>query len=86
MTRLAIITLLALAGCYGKPEEATTLSEDFTVARLFTHEGCTVYRFKDAGTPRYFTNCQGSTSWSTTQSNGKSSTKKHHEIQTEVKP
>jgi hypothetical protein len=31
MNRLAIIPLLALAGCYGKPEEATTLSEDFTV-------------------------------------------------------
>lgn len=83
MNRLAIITLLALAGCHGKPEEATTLSEDFTVERLFTHEGCTVYRFRDAGA-RYFTNCQGGTSWSTTQSNGKSSTRKHHEIQTEA--
>lgn len=85
MKLLAIITLLAPTGCYGKPEESTTLSEDFTVERLFTHDGCTVYRFRDSGT-RYFTNCQGNTSWSTTQSNGKSSTRKHHEIQTELKP
>lgn len=83
MTRLAIITLLALAGCNGKPEEATRISEDFTVERLFTHDGCTVYRFKDAGA-RYFTNCQGGTSWTTRHGNGKSSHTKQHEIPTEV--
>jgi len=85
MKTLAIIILLTLTGCSGKPEESTTINGEYTVERLFTHDGCTVYRFRDPGS-RYFTNCQGSTSWSTTQNSGKSSTTTHHEIKTEVRP
>lgn len=62
-TVLAILALALLAGC-GKPAETSTnVGVKFVVDKLFTHEGCTVYRFEDAGYKRYYTNCQGSTSW-----------------------
>lgn len=64
MIRLAALAaLLALAGC-GKPAETTSRAGlDFTVDRLFTHDGCSVYRFSDAGSYRYFTNCSGTVEW-----------------------
>lgn len=69
----AILLLAALSGC-GKPAESSTrVGRDFEVERLFTHDGCTVYRFNDYYT-RYFTRCEGvsvpsSVSW--TESCGK---------------
>ena len=33
----------------------------YEVYYLFEHEGCKVYRFRDAGNYVYFTNCKGST-------------------------
>ena len=59
---LAVLALTVLAGCSKPAETSTAVGVEFTVDKLFTHEGCTVYRFYDGGT-RYFTNCQGSTSW-----------------------
>jgi hypothetical protein len=73
-----------LVGCAGEPEQTTPVSKDFKVDRLFTHEGCTVYRFEDAGYLRYFTNCQGGTSWDTRNANGKTVHIHKHEIPTEV--
>lgn len=66
MIRLAVVAaaVLALVGC-NKPAETTARAGlDFTVDRLFTHDGCTVYRFIDGASYRYFTNCSGSAQWS----------------------
>jgi uncharacterized protein YceK len=61
---LALALLLTLAGCNSKePESAAQVNVNFTVDKLFTHEGCTVYRFMDAGRERYYTNCKGSSQW-----------------------
>jgi hypothetical protein len=82
--RLLLLFTLVLAGCAGEPEQSISVSKDFKVDRLFTHEGCTVYRFEDGGYLRYFTNCHGGTSWSTTHHNGKTTYTTKHEIPTEV--
>jgi uncharacterized lipoprotein NlpE involved in copper resistance len=52
--------VLALAGCNKQAESATHAGVGFVVEKLFTTDGCTVYRFQDVGY-RYFTNCSGST-------------------------
>lgn len=65
----ALVTLALLAGCSGPAEVTQTVGGGYQVDRLFTHEGCTVYRFEDGGFSRYFTNCRGSASW--TESCGK---------------
>lgn len=62
-TVLAILALTVLAGCSKPAETSTAVGVEFTVDKLFTHEGCTVYRFYDGGNARYYTNCQGSASW-----------------------
>lgn len=72
-TLLAVLALAVLAGCSKPAETSTTVGVEFTVDKLFTHEGCTVYRFTDGGNARYYTNCQGSTSWQ--ESCGKSCTR-----------
>lgn len=50
-----------LTGCY-KPAEESQRVGAFKVEKLFTHEGCTVYRFSDSR-PIYYTDCT-STHWS----------------------
>lgn len=60
---LIILTVALLAGCSKPAETSTAVGKEFVVDKLFTHEGCTVYRFSDGGNSRYFTNCQGSTTW-----------------------
>lgn len=53
---IAVSTILV--GC-GKPAERMVIKgAGFEVETLFTHEGCTVYRFSDAGQLRYYTNCK----------------------------
>lgn len=65
------LAVLVLSGC-SKPAESTTrVGNDFEVGKLFTVDGCTLYRFEDGGRSHYFTNCSGSTSY--TVSNGKTS-------------
>ena len=68
----ALFLLAALAGCEKKAEsiEAVGVDNAFQVEKLFTHEGCTVYRFADNGRSRYYTNCIGAASWA--ESCGKS--------------
>lgn len=63
MKLLIALAVVALAGCTKPAETTTAVGKDFVVETLFTHEGCTVYRFTDGGSNRYFTNCSGSTSW-----------------------
>ncbi|CAK9889161.1 DUF4884 domain-containing protein [Pseudomonas fluorescens] len=67
MTRLALCLLLlaTLAGCR-EPDKpaATVVAGTYKVDKLFTVDGCTVYRFLDSGSNKYFTNCSGTTAWS----------------------
>ena len=62
----AILVIAILAGCAKQAETSSAAGAEFVVDKLFTHEGCTVYRFTDYGNPRYFTNCSGSTAWQET--------------------
>lgn len=56
--------ILVLGGCNKQAESAVAVGHGFNVEKLFTTDGCTVYRFADYGY-RYFTNCVGSTSGDT---------------------
>lgn len=78
---IAMALLAALTGCAEKKaaEASSAAGVEFSVDRLFTHDGCTVYRFSDAGYLRYFTRCDGASSssaqWNVTQSCGKGCTR-----------
>ena len=72
-TLLLLLVAFTLAGCEKTPETSSHAGVDFVVEKLFTHEGCTVYRFRDSGNKRYFTNCSGSTNW--TESCGENCTR-----------
>ena len=50
---------LAVAGCTKAPEYSSPAGREFVVDKLFTHEGCTMYRFSDGGYLRYFAKCDG---------------------------
>jgi hypothetical protein len=63
MKYLIPLLILALVGCTKQAETSSAAGREFVVDKLFTHEGCTVYRFDDGGRSRYFTNCSGSTTW-----------------------
>ena len=63
---LCVFALLVLAACTKPAETSTPANANFAVDTLFTHHGCTVYRFYDGGHARYFTDCKGQTSWSET--------------------
>jgi len=60
---IRLLLLITLAGCQKAAEATTRVASDFNVDRLFTIEGCTVYRFWDGGSGRYFKSCAGSTPW-----------------------
>lgn len=66
-----VAVLVLLAGCAREAERSAPAGREFTVDTLFTKDGCTVYRFYDAGYHRYFTNCSGSTMSSISISSGK---------------
>lgn len=55
---LIVLCMFLLSGCdeSKKPVE-TKQAGDYSVAKLFEHDGCKVYRFYDEGRERYFTNC-----------------------------
>ncbi len=57
------LMIVSLTACQGKAEESNTTG-DFQVERLFTHEGCTSYRYYDGGRYIHYTTC-GVTSTST---------------------
>lgn len=59
MKRLIILIMaIAASACTKQAMESSTPSgnSNFTVDKLFTQDGCTVYRFYDAG-KRYFVKC-----------------------------
>lgn len=78
---IAIFALL-LAGCDKDPEVVTQVGNDFKVGRLFTTDGCTVYRFYDGGRNVYFTNCTGSTSSSYSTGGAKNKTTHYDDVMT----
>jgi hypothetical protein len=62
--------LVVLAGCSKKAESTVTVGNQIEVSKLFSIDGCTIYRFGDGGRHHYFSNCTGQAS--SIQSNGKS--------------
>jgi hypothetical protein len=54
-----LLASVALVGCQKQAEESQRKG-DFKVEKLFTFEGCSVYRFYDDRTV-YYSNCNGST-------------------------
>lgn len=68
-----IIFSTLLSGCDKEAESTVKAGSDFNVDKLFTVDGCSVYRFYDGGRNVYFTNCPGQTQY--TQSCGKSCTR-----------
>lgn len=82
MTRAAILAVLALAaalaGCGQRtqqPESSAAAGTGYKVDKLFTHDGCTVYRFWDWSNTRYFVRCDtGQAETMTSQSCGKGCT------------
>lgn len=71
---LAIALGLLLASCAKEgtsvPVEDSVPGQDYHVRKLFTTDGCTVYRFFDTGDYHYMTNCT-STITTITKSCGK---------------
>lgn len=55
---IALALLTALTGCHKPAESSSSAGIEFRVDKLFTHDGCTVYRFNDSGY-RYFAKCEG---------------------------
>ena len=82
MKRIAVLllSLALLSACERRAESSASAGVDFVVDRLFVHDGCAVYRFKDQGNSRYFSRCDGAassgTSWS--ESCGKGCTRQVH--------
>lgn len=76
ITLILLYTALALTGCTGRAESTnSTTNPNYKLERLFEHDGCTVYRFYDAGS-RYYTDCRGSAMWD--EYCGKSCTYQQH--------
>lgn len=79
---LVAVIIACITGCAKEPISSTrTDNVTITVDKLFTHEGCTVYRFHDNGRDHYYSNCAGTSTQ--TVSCGKSCTRPE-EIQTTV--
>ena len=78
---LAALTaaVVLLSGCYKDPESTTSAGRDFSVDKLFTVDGCTVYRFWDSKAV-YFSNCKGRTEYDYNTQSGKINTT--HKVQT----
>lgn len=88
MKRIALIAMLVLAtGCAKNAERTDTKGVgEFQVETLFTHDGCTVYRFHDIRY-RYFVKCENgdaSTTSSYSVQSGKTTTVVDDEISTET--
>lgn len=69
MSRFLLLGAILLAACDEvKPlETATTQNATVDVEKLFTYEGCTMYRFHDDG-KHYFAVCTGVAATETTRS------------------
>ena len=57
-TILLLLVILLFSACTKKPiSVSNTDNIDINVGELFTHEGCTVYRFSDNGDYHYYAHC-----------------------------
>ena len=79
-----LIALLCLQGCAKDPVSVSgTSNGDVKVATLFEHDGCTTYRFVDAGEHHYYVKCSDSNKVTTistkTESCGKNCTRSYDE-------
>ena len=76
---LVVVGVALLTGCEKSAEEIVVAGadRDFKVARLFTVDGCTAYRFYDSGRKIYYTNCKGQSTWETG-----SKSKTQHQVNT----
>lgn len=64
---LVLIAFVFVSGCIPVQSENTQHTvTGASVEKLFTVDGCSVYRFSDAGRRVYFTNCRGNTQWKET--------------------
>lgn len=63
ITIAMLLVTLVMTGCVKDPAERHVIQgTEFTVDRLFTHEGCTLYRFRDGDSHHiYYANCGAST-------------------------
>lgn len=56
-----LVAMLLLVGCAKDPIAVDrTDNPEVNIHTLFTHNGCTVYRFYDNGYRHYFSDCRGS--------------------------
>lgn len=55
---------------YNAQLQAQAETHDYHVVKLFTKDGCTVYRFRD-NRDHYFTNCNGAVSETQSHKDGK---------------
>lgn len=80
MKKLLIVAAVvaALTGCEIQ-EEKPVINEEFSVSKLFTVDGCTVYRFHDKANWIYYTNCKGQASWET----GTHKSRTKHQVSTD---
>lgn len=68
---LILLSAVLLSGCNHDPVDVKTAGNGVNVGKLFTVDGCTVYRFSDGGNSIYFSNCNGQTQYD--YSDGKTS-------------
>lgn len=80
---IALLGLFAFSGCMKEPVSTEKSSNSqINVELLFEKDGVKVYRFEDGGRAIYYTDARGRTEWTTTQSNGKTSSSRKHSVET----
>jgi hypothetical protein len=68
---MAALVLLPLLACVNEPVATTpSTNGEVPVDELFTHDGCTVFRFRD-GTYHYYVRCRGEPTATTLSCTGK---------------
>lgn len=81
-----LMTCCALLSCKGEAIDIDPKENfgNYKVMKLFTVDGCTVYRFNDVGV-YYFTTCEGSVQWKDRTYYGKyQAEERHAQIQTTI--
>lgn len=79
----ALAGCLLLAGCEKSAQSVERSSNnEIDVDLLFEKDGIRVYRFTDNGRFIYYTDARGRTEWTTSHSNGKSTTTRKHSVET----
>jgi hypothetical protein len=86
MKALPLVLLLAACGPNLAERQEKTTNREYIVDLLFTHDGCSIYRFSDSGTAVYYVRCDDHVNrveWTTTTNDGNgNTTSEHHEVPT----